>query len=125
MPGTRSSRPEAVHAVALEELQVSVDVPPLAITAGLAVKVAVGTTFTVALARALVPPGPEQVSLNVELESNRTGTLAAAAKQALGPAARACAGGGVGRRPRQCGRRGRPPPSPDLPSTSPWARAEY
>jgi hypothetical protein len=56
--------PEAVQAVALVELQVSVDVPPGATTVGLAVKVAVGagSTVTVAVAAALVPPGPVQLS---------------------------------------------------------------
>jgi hypothetical protein len=56
--------PEAAQAVALVELQVSVDVPPGPTTVGLAVKLAVGAawTVTVAVAAALVPPGPVQVS---------------------------------------------------------------
>jgi hypothetical protein len=59
--------PDAVHDVALVELQVSVEVPPLAIRLGLAVNVAVGmglagVTVTVAPEAALVPPGPVQVS---------------------------------------------------------------
>jgi hypothetical protein len=56
--------PEAVHAVALVELQVRVDVPPAATTVGLADRVATGTvvTFTGATAAALVPPAPVQVS---------------------------------------------------------------
>ena len=59
--------PEAVHDVALVELQVSVEVPPLAIRLWLAVSVAVGkglagVTVTVAPAAALVPPEPVQVS---------------------------------------------------------------
>jgi hypothetical protein len=59
--------PEAVHDVALVELQVSVEVPPLAIGVGLAVSAAVGTglagvTVTVAPVAALVPPEPVQVS---------------------------------------------------------------
>jgi hypothetical protein len=56
--------PEAVHDVALVELQVSVDVPPLAIVVGLAVSVAVGTgaMLTVAVAGVLVPPAPVQVN---------------------------------------------------------------
>jgi len=59
--------PEAVHDVALVELQVSVEVPPLAIGVGLAVSVAVGTglagvTATVTPVAALVPPEPVQVS---------------------------------------------------------------
>ena len=56
--------PEAVHDVALVELQVSVDAPPLATFVGFAVNVAVGTglTATVAATAVLVPPPPEQVS---------------------------------------------------------------
>jgi hypothetical protein len=57
--------PEAVHEVALVELQVNVDVPPLAIVVGFAVSVAVGgtgPTVTVAEAALLVPPAPVQVS---------------------------------------------------------------
>jgi hypothetical protein len=59
--------PEAVHAVALVELQVSADVPPLATVVGLAVSVAVGTgaIVTVAVAGWLEPPGPVQLSENV------------------------------------------------------------
>jgi hypothetical protein len=56
--------PEAVHAVALLEVQVSVDVPPAGIAVGDAVSVAVGMAValmvTVAEAVALVPPGPTQ-----------------------------------------------------------------
>jgi hypothetical protein len=56
----------AVHDVALVELQVNVEVPPLAIVLGLAVSVAVGTglaaTVTVAALAVLVPPEPVQVS---------------------------------------------------------------
>jgi hypothetical protein len=55
-----------VQDVALVELQVSVEDPPLAIVLGLGVSVAVGTglavTVTVAAAAVLVPPVPEQVS---------------------------------------------------------------
>ena len=56
--------PVAVHDVALVELQVNVDVPPLAIEVGLAVSVAVGTgaMVTVAEAAVLVPPVPLQVN---------------------------------------------------------------
>ena len=59
--------PEAVHDVALVELQVSMEVPPPAIEVGLAVSVAVGTgvagvTVTVAAVAALVPPEPVQVN---------------------------------------------------------------
>ncbi|HWX30516.1 MAG TPA: hypothetical protein VNZ53_24120 [Steroidobacteraceae bacterium] len=56
--------PEAVHAVALVELQVSVEAPPEATRVGFAVNVAVGAagTVTVAATVALVPPGPVQVS---------------------------------------------------------------
>ncbi len=56
--------PEAVHEVALVELQVSVEVPPEATLVGLAVSVTVGAcviTVTVAECRALVPAGPVQV----------------------------------------------------------------
>jgi hypothetical protein len=63
--------PEAVHEVALVELQVNVDVPPLATLVGLADSAAVGramaVTVTVALAGALVPPAPEQVNAYVVL----------------------------------------------------------
>jgi hypothetical protein len=55
----------AAQEVALAELQVSVEDPPLAIAVGLAISVAVGTglvvTVTVAVATALVPPGPVHV----------------------------------------------------------------
>jgi len=54
-----------VHDVALVELQVSVDAPPLATLVGFAVNVAVGTglavTVTVAATAVLVPPVPVQV----------------------------------------------------------------
>jgi hypothetical protein len=40
----------AVQAVALVELQVNVEAPPLATVTGFAVNVAVGTTLTVAVA---------------------------------------------------------------------------
>ena len=55
--------PVAVHEVALVELHVSVELPPLAITVGFAVNVTVGvgTTVTVAVATLLVPPVPVQV----------------------------------------------------------------
>ena len=61
--------PEAVHEVALVELHVSVDVPPLAIVVGLAVRVAVGMVpiVTVAVAAVLVPPAPGQVNEYVVL----------------------------------------------------------
>ncbi|MGC2032509.1 MAG: hypothetical protein WA642_21005 [Steroidobacteraceae bacterium] len=55
-----------MHAVALVELQLSVEVPPAATRVGFAVKAAVGTTaaatVTVAVATLLVPPAPLQVS---------------------------------------------------------------
>jgi hypothetical protein len=56
--------PVAVHEVALVELQVSVDAPPLAIVVGFAVSVAVGlgATVTVAVAAVLVPPVPVHVN---------------------------------------------------------------
>jgi hypothetical protein len=52
--------PEAVQAVALVELQVNIEVPAGAITDGDTDSVAVGTTFTVAVAGALIPPAPVQ-----------------------------------------------------------------
>jgi hypothetical protein len=59
----------AVQEVALVELQVSVDVPPLTIEVGLAVSMAVGLVamVTVAVAAVLVPPAPVQVSEYVVL----------------------------------------------------------
>ena len=58
--------PAPVHAVALVELQVSVEAAPLSTAVGFAVNVAVGTglavTVTVAVAAVLVPPAPVQVS---------------------------------------------------------------
>lgn len=56
--------PTAVQDVAFVELQVRVEVPPLAMLVGLAFNVAVGMVpiVTVAVAGALVPPGPVQVS---------------------------------------------------------------
>jgi hypothetical protein len=55
---------EAVQDVALVELQVNMDVPPLAIVVGLAVSVAVGAgaMVTVAVAGVLVPPTPVHVN---------------------------------------------------------------
>ena len=55
--------PEAVHEVALLELHVSMEAPPLATMAGFAVSVtlAVPGTATVAVATLLVPPSPTQV----------------------------------------------------------------
>ncbi len=54
---------EAVQDAAFVELQVSVEVPPLAMEVGLAVSVTVGAgiTVTVAVATLLVPPAPVQV----------------------------------------------------------------
>ena len=60
--------PEAVHDIALVEVHVSVEDPPLATVGGTAVKVAVGTIDTEAVAAALVPPGPVQVREYVVLE---------------------------------------------------------
>jgi len=54
--------PEAVQEVALVELQVNVDAPPLATDEGDAVKATVGPMLTVTLEAMLVPPGPLQVS---------------------------------------------------------------
>jgi hypothetical protein len=53
--------PEAVQDVALVELHVSVEVPPLAMTEGFATKVAVGTILTRTVDTPLVPPVPVQV----------------------------------------------------------------
>jgi hypothetical protein len=57
--------PEATQDVALVELQVSVEAPPLGTFVGFAVNVAVGTglafTVTVAETAELVPPEPAQV----------------------------------------------------------------
>jgi hypothetical protein len=55
--------PVAVQEVALVELHVNVELPPLAMEVGLAVNVTVGagTTVTVAVAIELVPPVPLQV----------------------------------------------------------------
>jgi hypothetical protein len=55
--------PEAVQAVALVELHVSVEVPPAATDCGLALRVTSGAdpTATVTDAGMLVPPGPVQV----------------------------------------------------------------
>jgi hypothetical protein len=54
--------PEAVQEVALVELHVNVDMPPLATAEGDAVKVIVGAMLTVTLEATLLPPGPLQVS---------------------------------------------------------------
>lgn len=56
--------PVAVQDVALVELQVSVDAPPLATEGGFAVRVTVAAPemLTVAVAAVLVPPAPLQVS---------------------------------------------------------------
>jgi hypothetical protein len=53
--------PEAVHAVALVELHVSVEAPPLATTVGFAAIVAVGTMLTSTVDTGLVPPAPVHV----------------------------------------------------------------
>jgi hypothetical protein len=53
--------PDAVHDVALVELHVSVDEPPLTTAEGFAVIVANGPTLTVTVARVLAPPAPVQV----------------------------------------------------------------
>jgi len=60
--------PVPVQAVALEELHVSSEAPPLFTAVGFAVNIAVGTTLTVALAGALVPPTPVHVRVNKEFE---------------------------------------------------------
>ena len=61
--------PEAVHEVALVELHVKVEEPPLATDVGFADRVTVGagTTVTVAVAALLVPPVPLQVNEYVVL----------------------------------------------------------
>jgi hypothetical protein len=59
--------PDALHAVAFRELQVSTEVPPDATETGLLSSVTVGTTFTVTEAGLLVPPAPLQVKENVVL----------------------------------------------------------
>ena len=58
--------PEAVHEVALIEVQVSADAAPLATDAGFAVSVTVGMTLIPCLTTGLVPPAPVQVMTNVE-----------------------------------------------------------
>jgi len=55
--------PDALHAVAFDELQTSVVALPAATTTGWAPSIAVGTTVTVALAVALAPPGPVHVRM--------------------------------------------------------------
>jgi hypothetical protein len=65
--------PVAEHDVALVELQVRVEVPPLAILVGFAVNMTVGTlaaTVTIAVVGTLMPPGPEQVSEYVVVAVN-------------------------------------------------------
>jgi hypothetical protein len=56
--------PEAVHEVALVEVHVNVETPPLATEAGFAVSVTVtgGSTVTLAVATLLVPAAPAQVN---------------------------------------------------------------
>jgi hypothetical protein len=56
--------PDAVHEVALVELHVRSDFPPLATDEGFVarVTVAAGTTLTVAVVTVLMPPVPLQVS---------------------------------------------------------------
>ena len=72
--------PEAVHEVALVELHVSVEAPPLAIEVGFAVNVTVGagTTVTVAVATLLVPPVPLQVKEYEVVAVSCAGALTAA-----------------------------------------------
>jgi hypothetical protein len=54
--------PDAVHAVALVELQLNVAAPPLATTSGDALNVTDGATLTVTFNGKLGPPAPAQVS---------------------------------------------------------------
>jgi len=61
LPLQPAPAPEAVHEVALVELQVSVEVPPLAMTDGFAAKVAVGMMLTRTVDTPLVPPVPVHV----------------------------------------------------------------
>jgi hypothetical protein len=58
--------PEAMQEVALVELHVSVDAPPLTMDVGFAVSaiIGAGTTLTVAVAILLVPPAPVHVNEN-------------------------------------------------------------
>jgi hypothetical protein len=53
---------EAVQLLALVELQVKVELPPLGTTVGYAVNVASGMILTMAVDGTLVPPGPVQVN---------------------------------------------------------------
>ncbi len=59
--------PDALQLVAFAEFQVKVLVLPPVTTGGEAASVAVGSTLTVTLAGALVPPGPVQVRTYVAL----------------------------------------------------------
>jgi hypothetical protein len=54
--------PLAVHEAAFVELQVNIEAAPLETAVGEAIKVTSGMILTVAVAGALVPPGPVQVS---------------------------------------------------------------
>ena len=66
VPRVPDQPPEAVHEVALVELQLRVELPPNATVVGLALKLAVGAgvvTVTVADCGVLVPPAPVQVSV--------------------------------------------------------------
>jgi hypothetical protein len=75
--------PDAVQAVALVELHVNAEAAPLVTAVGFAVNVAVGFTLTVALAGALVPPMPVQVSVNKDSEV--TGAVIALLFKACAP----------------------------------------
>jgi hypothetical protein len=57
--------PDAVHAVAFEDVQVSVDMPPAAIVVGEAVRVTVGAVAvtTISVDCVVLPLGPVQVSV--------------------------------------------------------------
>jgi hypothetical protein len=56
--------PDAVHAVAFEELHVNVDTPPLAILAGLALRLTAGSGATATVVEVLAdPPVPVQVKV--------------------------------------------------------------
>ena len=64
LPLQPAPMPEAVHEVALVELHVSVELPPLAMDVGFAVNATVGAgaTVTVAVTTLLVPPVPLQLN---------------------------------------------------------------
>jgi hypothetical protein len=54
--------PDEVQEVALVELHVSMEAPPLATTVGYTLRVAMGMTLTGTLTTVLGPPGPVQIN---------------------------------------------------------------